>query len=98
MVSYIFDFRLAKKLRVLHMESSRSMSDTALQSILADNPLSHIEVLGLHTKWLKIRFVPLVTGVFSHRLRQQIVVKNCSSFDFTVFKTEMDRRFAGLEH
>ena len=38
--------RIAKNLRVLHMESSRSMSDSTFQSILSDNPLCHLEVCG----------------------------------------------------
>jgi len=35
--------RIAKNVRVLHMESSRSMSDSTFQSILSDNPLCHLE-------------------------------------------------------
>ena len=40
--------RIAKNLRVLHMESSRSMSDSTFQSILSDNPLCHLEVRTTH--------------------------------------------------
>lgn len=37
--------RLAKNIRILHLESSRAMSDAAFQSLLIDNPLHFLEVL-----------------------------------------------------
>ena len=36
--------KMAKNLRILHLESSRSMSDSTIQSILSDNPLCHLQV------------------------------------------------------
>merc|ERR1712080_156826 len=35
--------RMARHLRILHLESSRNMSDSTLQSILLDNPLIYLE-------------------------------------------------------
>lgn len=36
--------RLASNLKIIHMESSKGMTDSAVQSILMDNPLRHLEV------------------------------------------------------
>ena len=41
---HFFRYRMAKNLRIIFMESSRGMSDSALQSILIDNPLKQLEV------------------------------------------------------
>ena len=37
-------FRAAKSLRILHLESSRQMTDSAVSSLLQDNPLKDLEV------------------------------------------------------
>ena len=41
---YLTSFRAAKSLRILHLESSRQMTDSAVSSLLQDNPLKDLEV------------------------------------------------------
>ena len=47
-ISNTLHYRIAKSLKILHLESSRGMSDSIIKSILVENPLQALEVQSFY--------------------------------------------------
>ena len=90
--------KMAKNLKILHMESSRSMSDSTIQSILSDNPLCFLEVTRVTQFFCKLEHLLLFLGIFGDRLREPSISQNCGTINFPMLKSQMDWRFTRLEY